>query len=109
MEIGDSKLLHTCIIFTFLEECKCRMVNVTLNIHCNLISHNEKTLTLHQQPENVTVLVRELVEKKKSPVLTEKIKWHQNIFFWFKAPGSKCQMNGLQKPGTIRQRRFSGV
>lgn len=64
---------------------------------------------MHQQPENVTVLVRELVEKKVSPVLTEKIKRHQNIFIWFKAPGSKCQMNGLQKPDTIRQRRFSGV
>lgn len=42
-----------------------------------------KTLTLHQKPENITVLVRKLVAKKIGPVLTEKIKWHQNIFIWF--------------------------
>lgn len=80
-----------------------------IKIEYNLISHNEKTLTLHQQPENVTVLVRELVEKKVSPVLTEKIKWHQNILIWLKTPGSKCQMDGLQKPGTIAQRRLGGI
>lgn len=40
------------------------------------------SLTLHQQPENVTVLVRELVEEKVSPVLAEKVKWQQNVFIW---------------------------
>lgn len=43
---------------------------------------SNQSLTLHQQPENVTVLVRELVEKKVSPVLAEKVKWHQNVFIW---------------------------
>ena len=68
-----------------------------------------KTLTLHQQPEDITVLVRELVEEVVSPVLAEKIKWHQNIFLWFKAPGSECQVNGLQEPGAVRQRGLSAV
>jgi hypothetical protein len=42
-------------------------------------------------------------------VLAEKIKWHQNIFLWFKAPGSECQVNGLQEPGAVRQRGLSAV
>lgn len=101
VKVSHSKVPHTCIVFTPLDDT-CRMVS-----YYSLQSH--QSLTLHQQSENVTVLVRELVQKKVSPVLTEKIKWHQNIFIWFKAPGRKCQMNGLQKPGAIRQRRFSGI
>lgn len=64
---------------------------------------------MHQQPEDVAVLVGELIEEEVSPVLTEEIKGHQNVVLGFKAPGSQSQVNGLQQPGSSRQWRLCAV
>ena len=87
----------------------CGVVNA-LSTTQSLINHDHmETLTLHQQPEDVTVLVRELVEQEVSPVLTEKIKWHQNVLLGFQAPGSECRVNRPQEPGAVGQRGLRAV
>lgn len=53
-------------------------------------------------------MVRKLVHQQLGPVLTEKVKGHENLRLRLQATSCECQMDELYQTTALRERRLTG-
>lgn len=65
-------------------------------------------LTLCEEPEEVTVVVRKLVDQQLGPMSTEKVKGHEDLRFRLQSTSGECQMDEFYQTTAISEWWLTG-